>query len=395
MKKYFIFGFIIILIGIIPFVIHLNANYEINLIGLKDVIINVGNDYVDEGVVVKRFGKETKNYEIINNVNNKVIGNYEVVYKVNNIEAKRNVSVLDTEKPKIRLKKSNYYLINSKVDLKDYVEVNDNYDKNLDIKIDSNINFNKNGVYKVKYTVSDSSKNESELETMINVQEKDTDGIPVLMYHWFYDDIKGEKPGAKNSHNYIAKSEFEKQMKYLKDNNYYFPTWQELIDYIDNKIDLPKKSIILTDDDCLQSFFDVALPVFQKYEVPFTSFCITKRSNWQKYVGESYLEFESHTNALHNRICKGSWDGAVMCKDYDTIRDDLKLSIEKVKNTYSFAYPFGHYNDNTIKALKEVGIKLAFTIKNGKVKKGMNKYKLPRVRISRGTSIETYKRLIN
>ncbi len=84
-----------------------------------------------------------------------------------------------------------------------------------------------------------------------------------------------------------------------------------------------------------------------------------------------------------------------MCKDYDTIRDDLKLSIEKVKNTYSFAYPFGHYNDNTIKALKEVGIKLAFTIKNGKVKKGMNKYKLPRVRISRGTSIETYKRLIN
>ena len=83
-----------------------------------------------------------------------------------------------------------------------------------------------------------------------------------------------------------------------------------------------------------------------------------------------------------------------MCKDYNTIRDDLKLSIEKVKNTYSFAYPFGHYNDNTIKALKEVGIKLAFTIKDGKVKRGANKYKLPRVRISRGTSIETYKRLV-
>lgn len=394
MKKYFIISFIIILIGTIPFIIHMNSKYEIDLIGIKDVTINVGSDYVDEGVVVKRFGKKTKNYEIINNVDSNKVGNYEVIYKTKDSEIKRNVNVVDNVKPNIKLKKSNYYLRNSKVDLKDYIEVSDNYDKDLNIKIESNIDLNKNGVYKVKYLVSDSSNNESGLETTINVQEKDTDGIPVLMYHWFYDDTKGEKPGERNSHNYIAKSEFEKQMKYLKDNNYYFPTWQELIDYIDNKIDLPKKSVILTDDDCLQSFFDVALPVFQKYEVPFTSFCITKRSNWQKYVGEPYLEFESHTNALHNRICKGSWDGAVMCKDYNTIRDDLKLSIEKVKNTYSFAYPFGHYNDNTIKALKEVGIKLAFTIKDGKVKRGANKYKLPRVRISRGTSIETYKRLV-
>ena len=394
MKKYFIISFIIILIATIPFIIHMNSKYEIDLIGIKDVTINVGSDYVDEGVVVKRFGKKTKNYEIINNVDSNKVGNYEVIYKTKDSEIKRNVNVVDNVKPNIKLKKSNYYLRNSKVDLKDYIEVSDNYDKDLNIKIESNIDLNKNGVYKVKYLVSDSSNNESGLETTINVQEKDTDGIPVLMYHWFYDDTKGEKPGERNSHNYIAKSEFEKQMKYLKDNNYYFPTWQELIDYIDNKIDLPKKSVILTDDDCLQSFFDVALPVFQKYEVPFTSFCITKRSNWQKYVGEPYLEFESHTNALHNRICKGSWDGAVMCKDYNTIRDDLKLSIEKVKNTYSFAYPFGHYNDNTIKALKEVGIKLAFTIKDGKVKRGANKYKLPRVRISRGTSIETYKRLV-
>ena len=83
-----------------------------------------------------------------------------------------------------------------------------------------------------------------------------------------------------------------------------------------------------------------------------------------------------------------------MCKNYDTVYSDLKTSIEKVKNTDSFAYPFGHYNNNTIKALKENGIKLAFTISDGQVKKGANKYKLPRVRISSWTSLSTYKNLI-
>ena len=65
-----------------------------------------------------------------------------------------------------------------------------------------------------------------------------------------------------------------------------------------------------------------------------------------------------------------------------------------MKNNDSFAYPFGHYNNNTINALKKNGIKLAFTINEGNVKRGANKYKLPRVRISHGTSISTYKKLV-
>ena len=85
-----------------------------------------------------------------------------------------------------------------------------------------------------------------------------------------------------------------------------------------------------------------------------------------------------------------------MCSTYDEIYDDLKKSVEKVGgNTWSFAYPFGHYNDNTIKALQENDIKLAFTINSGRVKRGANKYKLPRVRISKGTSISQYQKLVN
>ena len=153
--------------------------------------------------------------------------------------------------------------------------------------------------------------------------------------------------------------------------------------------------VIITDDDCVPSFFNIALPIFQEYEIPVISFCITKKDTWQKYVDAPYLDFESHTNDLHTRKCKDTkWDGAVMCTQYEDIFNDIKTSIEKVGNTYSFAYPFGHYNDDTIEALKANGIKLAFTINNGKVKRKDNKYKLPRVRISKDTSINKYKELL-
>ena len=397
MKKIIYFVVIFLLISLIVLAIRfLTHSYKIELIGKDSIVINVNSEYKDEGARVTDKGKIVKNYTTLNNVNTSEIGTYEVIYKIKNAEKRRIIKVVDNEKPVIKEKDKKYHIKGKKMDLSSLIEVTDNYDKNLidKVKISDNFNPNKEGKYNVTYTVSDSSNNEAIIKSTIYVQDKDTNGIPVLMYHWFYDDTKGEKPGERNSHNFISKTEFEKQMKYLKESNFYYPTWQELIDYIDGKIDLPKKSIILTDDDCVQSFFDVALPVFQKYEVPFTSFCITKKGNWQKYVGEKYLTFESHTNNLHQRICKGSWDGAVMCKNYDTVYSDLKTSIEKVKNTDSFAYPFGHYNNNTIKALKENGIKLAFTISDGQVKKGANKYKLPRVRISSWTSLSTYKNLI-
>ena len=81
-----------------------------------------------------------------------------------------------------------------------------------------------------------------------------------------------------------------------------------------------------------------------------------------------------------------------MCKTYKEIYDDLEVSKEKLQdNPKIFAYPFGHYSDDFIKALKDSKFELAFTINSGRVKKRANKYKLPRVRISRSTTIKQYK----
>lgn len=379
----------------------------ITLKGENEIIINYKDEYKEDGYIAtdNYDGDITDKVIIENNIDNTKLGNYEVIYKVkdssnNETIVKRKVIVKDTKKPTIELNRNinSYVILNNDININDF-KATDDYDGDITDKVivDGSVNTKKVGLYKVTYKVKDSSDNETILETTINVQKKNKKGIPVMMYHWFYDDTKGEDiSGKPNNHNYISKTNFEKQIKYLVDNNYYFATFEELSDYIDKKIDLPEKSIILTDDDGRASFYEIAYPITLKYKVPITSFVITNKEPWKKYINKDYLLMESHTDSLHVRSCtKSKWDGKAMCESYKGIYNDLVLSRNKLNNNPTiFAYPFGHYSDDFIKALKDSGFKMAFTINYGRVKKGDNKYKLSRIRVSKGTTLNQFKNSI-
>ena len=101
---------------------------------------------------------------------------------------------------------------------------------------------------------------EQKLQTGKKLSE---DGLPVLMYHFFYDK---SKDSGKDG-NWIEISNFEEQMKYLAENDFYFPTWEQVENYIDGKQELPEKSIVITVDDGDPSFFELAVPIIQKYKI--------------------------------------------------------------------------------------------------------------------------------
>ncbi len=265
------------------------------------------------------------------------------------------------------------------------------------IKIRGKVDTSKTGKYKIIYSVNDSSGNKNSVKRIINVidvNEKDIDGISVLMYHYFYDDTKGES--GKDS-NYLAKSKFEEQLIYLKENNYYFPTMNEINMYLDGKIDLPEKSVVITMDDGHESNYSIAYPLALEYKIPMTMFVVTSwtdvsASLQKQMIDSGYISMQSHSHDMHKSGCsKMGHGGLMLCIEYEKGLEDLIKSKQLIGNADSFAYPCGDYNDHTIKMLKEAGYNLAFTTNYGKVKRGDNKLELSRVRINAGITLEQFK----
>lgn len=265
------------------------------------------------------------------------------------------------------------------------------------IKIEGDVDTNIPGDYQVKYTATNSKDEYAQSVRNVHVlldMDKDTDGISVMMYHYVYDDAN---PPANLNSNFLAASKFEGQLQWLKQNNYYYPSYSELRAYIDGKHSLPKNSVILTFDDGEQGFLTVGSALLSKYQIPATSFFICNSPQYDinlKRFATPYMDFQSHTYALHANGSSGKGKGG---KIYDysqaQIVEDLATSHSILGANQALAYPFGDYDDKAMEACKELNILCAFTVKLGQVNPGSNPYALPRMRVlgSDTTSSFAYK----
>ena len=275
-------------------------------------------------------------------------------------------------------------------DYKAKATAKDDIDGDITDKIKvSTLDTSKEGEFDVVISVEDKAGNKTEKTQKVIVREELDNGLPVLMYHFFYDNSKY----FKEDNNWLDINDFDEQLKYMTENKFYFPTWDEVSDYIDGKIKLPSKSVVLTVDDGDASFFDLAVPVMQKYKVPATSFVITSWYGWRYNPELEYVVWESHSHDMHESGANGK--GRMVNWTYDQIVKDLKTSSETLGGANVFCYPFGHYNNNAIKALEDSNYILAFTVEGGRVNKNADKFKLPRVRVSDGNSMSYFKKSID
>lgn len=400
-KKIMLILFILIVISIASLVLYDKVYLEyaskpvIKLVGKSSEKINLNDKYVEKGAKAYLRGKNISDKILIKGkVDTKKNGEYKIRYTIlnskgkNKIIVERKILVIDNIKPIITLVGKNEVSIylNAQYVEKGY-SATDNIDGDITklIQVKHNIDITKLGKYIVTYSVTDSSNNKVEMTRTVNVVRNKGAGIAVLMYHFFYDKNAG---GVANDSNWTEISNFESQISYLKENSYYFPNWEEMKKFVKGEIQLPKKSIVITIDDGSQTFFDLAVPVLQKYGVPATSFIVTTWTNPNNYSNlRGTITFMSHSNNMHKYSCKGGL-GAFVCLSYDKALADVTIS-KNIVNGGVFCYPYGHYNNQTIKILQDAGYSLAFTTAYGKVYQYDNPYALSRIRMSTGTTLNS------
>jgi len=377
---------------------------KISLNGDDNITIKYGEEYKDEGAISSYEDKNlTKKIKVTNNLDVKHIGTYKYVYKIKykklEKEVVRKIQVIDDISPEIKILGHDKIILAEGREFTDPgAKASDNYDGDITDKIvidKSSLDINKIGTYKVIYTIKDSSGNEAKTEREVEIRKKGdaNQRIAVLNYHFFFEE--NEKDICRES---ICEhmDDFREQLNYLRDNNYYTATMEEFVKWMYKEIDLPEKTVLITVDDGSWGTGKIngnhLIPTLESYKMNATLFLITGWYDMANYESE-YLTIQSHTHDLHYEA-KCGYRSKVNCVSYDALMTDLKKSIDIIKNTDSFCFPFYEYTSTSIKAVKDAGFKTAFINGWRKASRNDDKYKIPRFPIQRTTTISQFKNML-
>lgn len=199
--------------------------------------------------------------------------------------------------------------------------------------------------------------------------------IPILMYHRLIN-----KDSDKGVHTiYCDVDKFEEQLKYLKKHNYKTITFKDLYN-LSNEERKKEKYIILTFDDGYTDNYELLFPLLKKYnmkaviymvshleynkwdveETDEKKFTLMNKEQIKEMFDSGLVEFGGHT-MHHVKLNK-------------TLEEEQRKEISENKKflenllgeeLYSFAYPFGYFNNISKKIVKEIGYKYGVATDSG------------------------------
>jgi peptidoglycan/xylan/chitin deacetylase (PgdA/CDA1 family) len=205
--------------------------------------------------------------------------------------------------------------------------------------------------------------------------------VNVLCYHRF-EKRKATDPAKKNGDiYYISTDNFEKHMKFLKDNGYNGITMSAYVDYLEGRAELPDKPVVITIDDGYVSGYTGAFPILKKYSIPATYYVYTiffpraKQAMSVAQVKEMAAAGEevgchSKTHPILTFKVKKVGEKKIPMTDKEYIKflreeiivprkvlqEELGLPVD------TFAYPYGAYSNEVESVIKEAGYKAALSV---------------------------------
>lgn len=266
------------------------------------------------------------------------------------------------------------------------------------IEVSGKVDTSRPGDYTVTYSVADPQGGSATAERSVHVVESMdtmTSGVPVLMYHYVY---SADTPPENLNGNYLLDTKLAEQLAYLTENDFYFPSMNEVRAYLEGTHSLPARSVVLTFDDGEAGFLSRGIDLLEQYGVPATSFIIASEPDAGERVvanASPYVSFQSHSFNMHRAGGSIGHGGIISALSRTEIADDLKQAQRVLGTTEALAYPYGDVTDDARAAVDDAGILCAFTTENRWAKRGDDVRALPRVRISGEYTIDGFRSLVS
>lgn len=220
------------------------------------------------------------------------------------------------------------------------------------------------------------------MESIKNLKPQKSLRVPILMYH-YVEYVKDQRDTIRKSLN-LEPHAFDLEVKTLKEAGYSFITLADLADALDDKNNLPPKSVILTFDDGYRDFYTDVFPILKKYRIKAVVFVIPNfidrpdnLTTWMisEIIKSGLVEIGAHT--MNHTYLSGL--------SLDRVRYEVQQSKRYLEKGFgiqviSFAYPYGAFDNETIDEVKKAGFKTAVTTIPGTFSMDVNRFFLYRIR---------------
>ncbi len=196
--------------------------------------------------------------------------------------------------------------------------------------------------------------------------EHDTSSqVSILGYHRFED--RPRDPLA------ISPSEFRAQLQRLKDENIPVISMQEFLAWRNGEINIPPRAVVITIDDGYDCTYEIANPILQEFEYPFTAFVYLdyieaggRSITWSELqqIVESGGTIGSHSLS-HASLSKRKGRSDEEFDEFLRLEmgQSKKLLEEQLGVTVNtLAYPYGQYGEEARRVGKELGYEALFTV---------------------------------
>ena len=235
------------------------------------------------------------------------------------------------------------------------------------------------------------------------------EGIPIIMYHAL---LPREDHAAHSVH--IPVANFEEQMKWLSENGYSCVSFHDAVALLQSEGKWGEKTAVLTFDDGYYSLYQYALPILNRFKFKATLFLTTRAVGLPSYTFmQGYREnsHPAHDRPLtwreleEMRACgwaieaHGCRHESLPSLKEGEMRQEISASKQTIEKHIGqpvryFAYPFGEYNRSVLSAVKE-NYKAACSVHTGKVYRGQDLFRLPRIEINTQDTLDRFARKVS
>ena len=213
--------------------------------------------------------------------------------------------------------------------------------------------------------------------------------VPILLYHHVGYSLT-------DSEYYVSPDEFENQMNYLFMRGYRTISVEQLTQAINLGAQLPSRPILLTFDDGSETVYTEALPIMKIYGFTGTAYIVDNYIGATRYMNkiqiralyEAGWEIGSHSLSHHDVTTRPGSQEEEIVKSRQRLESYLGVPVR------SFAYPFGAYDNASLKLVKSAGYIAAMGLGDRSAQGKENIFYLYRQSVTAETTLEAFINLL-